>query len=562
MSESFSKPMKTKEKSMRRHTRSTPLIALVIAAGLATLTACSPVESQPPSTGVDPGQDAFGTVADKSKATKGGDLVMGLSSEPDTLDPSQAGTSYSRYVFASMCEKLYDTDEKASIVPQLATDLPEISDDGLTYTIPLRTDAVFADGTSLDAAAVANSLQRALKLPTSKRKSELGPISSIEVVDSSHVALHYTTPFSVLPAVLADRAGMIMSPTALAKEGDEGFGTAPVCVGPFKFVSWVPQTSIKLERDPNYYAADQVYLDTIEFRLIIDASIRAANLQSGDIDVADNLSTQNIGAIATDPKLNVLKSSALGWRGLVVNIANTDGPGKPVGEVEGDLATNSKVREALSYAVDREALVQTAFGGWYAPACSPIREGSDFATDVTTACRDYDPEKSKALLKEAGVTEPFPLTILGSSNTDTQRYLQALQAQLPEAGFKVEIDPREESSLVSQINAGDFSVLFQEWSGRADPDGNMRAFLSTGGSQNYSGFSTPELDKALTGASVTSDLDERKGLYEDAMKIVQEENPLIVLFRSRNLTGVSVGVDGVQVFPDALPRLAFATFTK
>lgn len=546
---------------MRVDTRIPALTALTLAVGLMGLTACSPVQ---PSGGgpaaVKPGQDSFGTAANAASVKKGGSLVMGLSSEPDTLDPTLSGTSYSRYVLASMCEKLYDTDEKASIVPQLATELPKASDGGLTYTIPLRTDAVFADGTPMDAKAVAASLQRALTLPASKRKSELGPLKSIEAVDASHVALHYSEPFSVLPSILADRAGMIMSPTAVAAAGDKA--AAPVCVGPFKFTKWVPQTSISLEKDPKYYGADKVSLDSIEFRIIIDASVRAANLQSGDIQVADNLSTQNMGTIAGDPKLKVLQSQALGWRGLVINMANANGIGKPAAPVTGDLANNPKVREALSYAVDREALVKTAFGGWYDAACSPIRKGSDFDTEVSTACRAYDPEKAKSLLKEAGVLVPFPLTILGSTNTDTQRYLQALQAQLGQAGFSVQLDPREESSLVSQINAGKFSVLFQEWSGRADPDGNMRAFLSAGGSQNYSGFSTEKLNATLKKASVTGDLKERKSLYDDAMKTVQEQNPIIVLFRPRNLTGVSVGLEGVRVYPDALPRLAFAGFAK
>ena len=547
---------------MRVDTRIPALTALTLAVGLMGLTACSPVQqSGSGPAAVKPGQDSFGTVADPASLKKGGKLVMGLSSEPDTLDPTLSGTSYSRYVLASMCEKLYDTDEKASIVPQLATELPKASPDGLTYTIPLRTDAVFADGTPMDATAVAGSLQRALTLPASKRKSELGPLKSIEVVDPTHVALHYSEPFSVLPAILADRAGMIMSPAAIAAAGDKA-AAAPVCVGPFKFTKWVPQTSISLEKDPKYYAADKVSLDAIEFRIIIDASVRAANLQSGDIQVADNLSTQNMGTIAGDSKLKVLQSQALGWRGLVINMANANGIGKPAAPVPGDLANNPKVREALSYAVDRESLVKTAFGGWYDAACSPIRKGSDFDTQVSTACHAYDPEKAKSLLKEAGVPTPFPLTILGSTNTDTQRYLQALQAQLSQAGFSVQLDPREESSLVSQINAGKFSALFQEWSGRADPDGNMRAFLSTGGSQNYSGFSTEQLDATLKKASVTGDLNERKSLYDDAMKTVQEQNPIIVLFRPRNLTGVSVGVDGVRVFPDVLPRLAFAGFKK
>src|SRR5262249_11654032 len=152
----------------------------------------------------------------------------------DKLDPTLARTLVGRNVFASLCEKLYDINEKLELVPQLAAALPEVSPDGKTVTIKIRTGLKFADGTVMDAAAVKTSLHRDRTLQGSARKSELGPLTDVTVVDPATVALHLSAPFSPLTAVLADRAGMIMSPQQLAAKGAD-FGTAPVCIGAFKF---------------------------------------------------------------------------------------------------------------------------------------------------------------------------------------------------------------------------------------------------------------------------------------------------------------------------------------
>jgi peptide/nickel transport system substrate-binding protein len=158
---------------------------------------------------------------------EGGDLVMALSAGPDRLDPTTSSSLYTRYVMETMCQKLYDIDAEGDIVPMLATELPEVSDDGLTVTFPVRTDAVFADGTPLDAEAVVGTLQRGLDKDDSSRRSELGPITGISAVDDETVEVTYSEPFAPLTAALADRAGMVMSPTALASAGD-AFGDAPV----------------------------------------------------------------------------------------------------------------------------------------------------------------------------------------------------------------------------------------------------------------------------------------------------------------------------------------------
>jgi peptide/nickel transport system substrate-binding protein len=212
-------------------------------------------------------------------ATRGGDLVMGLSAEPDKLDPTTSSSLYTRYVMNTICEKLYDIDAAGKLVPQLASALPTVSKDGLTVTIKVRSGITFADGAAFDAAAVRTTLQRDLTKKDSSRKSELGPITDIAAPDRNTVVVTYKTPFAPLAAALADRAGMIMSPQALEELGDN-FGDRPTCVGPFRFTKRIPQTSISVQKDPRYYAAAQVHLDTITYRIMSDANIRAANLRS------------------------------------------------------------------------------------------------------------------------------------------------------------------------------------------------------------------------------------------------------------------------------------------
>ena len=123
---------------------------------------------------------------------------------------------------------------------------------------------------------------------------------------------------------------MMLSPQALAENGDK-FGDHPVCVGPFKFKERVPQTSISVERDPLYYDAGSVHLDSIDYRIMTDANIRAANLRSGDVQVADTISPQDVDALVQEEGLGVLQIGSLGYQALTVNIGNVEGTGTPPG---------------------------------------------------------------------------------------------------------------------------------------------------------------------------------------------------------------------------------------
>ncbi len=532
-------------------------VALVVAG-------CSPVESsgdQSGGSGPAAGQDVFGDAADAAKVKDGGTLTVALSADPDKLDPTLSRSLYSRYVFHTMCEKLYDLGPDAKVVPQLATALPTVAADGLSLTIPLREGVKFADGGTFDSAAVKLTIERGLTLAGSGRKSELGPISEVQTPDPKTVVIKLSKPFAPLTAALADRAGMVLSPAAVNKLG-ANFSTAPVCVGPFKFASRVAQNSIKVVKDPLYYDAAKVHLDAIEYRIITDSSIRSANLRSGDAQVADSLSTQDAPALQKDSNMSVLQSQSLGYQGLTINIANANGIGNPLKQLDTPIAKDPRVRQALEASIDREALVKSIFNGLNTVGCSPISPKSEFTSDAAQVCPAHDPAKAKDLLKQAGVSTPYKVSMITSNNPDSLRLAQALQAMVKEGGFDLVIKPVEYASLLDQQDRGDFELLQLGWSGRVDPDANIYNFVGTTGSQNVAGYSSPDVDKLLTDARQAKDQAQRIQLYGQVVTKLQQDDPLIYLYRQRNLTGVSKKVLGVQTYPDGVIRTAFAGFAK
>lgn len=544
----------------------------VVGIGALIAAACAPVgQDDTGSTGksTNPGGDGtpaarpvnVGEPADPAAVKKGGELTIALSAEPDALDPTLARSLYSRYIFNATCEKLYDTDADAKVVPQLATALPEFSSDGKTATLKVRTGIKFADGTAFNAAAVKKSLDRDLKLPTSARVSELGPITKIDAPDDATVVIHLSAPFAPLTAALADRAGMVMSPKQLDKLGDK-FANAPICVGAFKVVKRVPQNSIELAKDPNYYDADKVYLDRIVFRIITDASIRAANLRSGDAQVADSVSTQDEPALSKEQTITLLESESLGYQGVTFNIGNVDGIGKPAKAIDKPFAKDPRVRQAFDYALDRKTLVKTVFNNIYSVACSPISPATDFTSPEAQKCTPHDPAKAKQLLKQAGVKTPYKIQMLVTNTPDALRIAQAIQSMVKDGGFDIQLQPTEFSTLLDQQDRGDFELLALGWSGRVDPDSNITNFVGTNASQNVAGFSDPALDDLLTQAREAQDAKERATIYGKVTTEIRAKEPLIYLYRVRNLTGVSDTVKGVQVFPDGVIRVARAGLAK
>jgi peptide/nickel transport system substrate-binding protein len=451
-----------------------------------------------------------------------GNLRIGLGDDPDVLDPSLSRTYTARIVFATLCDKLFDIDEKANIVPQLATG-HEISPDGKTVVVKLRSGVKFHDGEVFDAAAAKYSLDRHLNMKGSFRKPELAQVDSVEVVDPATIKLNLKTPFSPLLAQLTDRAGMMVSPKAAEATGDK-FGLKPVCAGPYKFVERVQQDRIVVEKFADYWNKDQVFVDKITYLPIVDATVRLANVRSGGLDMMERVLATDIKTVRGDSRLKLSKAVSIGWFGLLVNVDNGPKASNPLGK-------DARVRQAFDLAIDREALNQVVFNGEFVPGNQWVNP-QNFYYQSKFPVPKRDLAKAKALLKEAGVT-----------------------SRVAEAGFDVKIRVTEVATALKQAEDGDFQLYMNTWSGRIDPDGNSVIYQMCGAPQNMGKYCSKEVDSLHEQARAVTDPAKRKEIYEKLAAKFLADGWILYLYHPQYLIAHNSKVEGFKPMPDGLLRL-------
>jgi peptide/nickel transport system substrate-binding protein len=471
-------------------------------------------------------------------------LRIGLAEDPDILDPTLARTYVGRIVFAAFCDKLFDIDEKLNIVPQLALS-QETSADGKEVTIKLRPGVKFQDGEPFDAEAAKFSLERHLTMQGSFRKPELASLEHVDIVDPLTIKLVLKSPFSPLIAQLADRAGMMVSPKAAKAEGDK-FGLHPVCAGPYKFVERVQQDRIVFEKFKDYWNKDNVFIDRIVYLPIVDSTVRLANLKSGGLDLIERVLATDIKDVRSDPNLKLSKANELGYQGITLNIGHD--------KAKGPLSQSAKVRQALDLSIDREALNQVVFNGEFVPGNQWISPDHPYYQKAFPI-RARDVEKAKALLKDAGVTPPVSVDFMVPKGPETEAAAQVIQSMAAEAGFDMKIRVTEFATSLKQAEAGEYQAYLLNWSGRIDPDGNSYIFLHSSAPQNYSVWSNAEADKALDDARLTTEMTQRKALYEKLTKLVLEDEPILYIYHRGILIAHTTKLEGYKQMPDGLVRV-------
>src|SRR5882757_4307864 len=383
-------------------------------------------------------------------------LRIGLGDDPDALDPTLSRFYTTRIVFAALCDKLFDIDEKLNIVPQLALG-HETSADGKAVTIKLRPGVKFHDGEALNAEAAKYSLERHLNMKGSFRKPEIGSVDKVEIVDPMTIKLVLKEPFSPLLAQLTDRAGMMVSPKAAEAAGDK-FGLKPVCAGPFKFVERVQQDRIVVEKFVDYWNKDNVFIDKITYLPIVDGTVRLANLRSGGLDLIERVLATDIKAVRDNPKLKLIKAVSLGYAGITMNLAN--GP-----KADTPFAKDVRVRRAFDLSLDRQAINQVVFNGEFAPGNQWVSP-QNFYYQQAFPIPQRDVAKAKALLKEAGVTGPLTLDFMVPNGPENRAVAEVVQSMAAEAGFDLKIRVTEFATSLKQGEDGDYQLYLIGWSGR------------------------------------------------------------------------------------------------
>src|SRR5687767_9714548 len=436
-------------------------------------------------------------------------LRIGLAEDPDILDPSMARTFVGRIVFAGLCDKLFDLDEKLNIVPQLATSY-KWSADNKSLELKLRSGVTFHDGEKLDAAAVKYNLERHKNMKGSNRRGELAVMTSVDVEDPSTVRINLAAPFAPLLAVLTDRSGMMVSPKA-AEAAGEKFGARPVCSGPFRFVERIAQDRIVLERFPNYWNKGQIHFDRVVYQPIVDATVRLANLRSGQLDFIERVAPSDVSGLKNDTRFKIAKIVEIGYQGITINLAKSDLAQK------NPLGRDPRVREAFELSLDRDAIVKVAMDGeaqpgnqWVAPA--------NLYYGKSAPIPKRDVARAKQLLREAGVPNPS-FTLMTPTTSDAQRIAQVVQAMAKDAGFDIKIQSTEFATSLNLADKGQFEAYVLAWSGRADPDGNLHTMLACKGPTNYAGYCKEDVEKLIDESRTSLDPARRAAAYD---KIAQQ----------------------------------------
>jgi peptide/nickel transport system substrate-binding protein len=238
---------------------------------------------------------------------------------------------------------------------------------------------------------------------------------------------------------------------------------------------------------------------------------------------------------------------SLAYTGITINTGNGTAP-------RTTLEQNALVRQALDLAIDRTALIQVVYAGAFTPTIQADPASSPYyAEALKPPTRDVT--KARALLQQAGVALPVPVTLTITNGSDIQQAGEVIQAMAKEAGFDIKLKTMEFASSLQAGYAGDFEAYLIAWSGRSDPDGNMWQMLHTSGQFNYGHYNDPVVDKALDDARTVADVAGRRAFYAKVWEQERSDLPLIYLWTGKNIVGMKRGITGFQQVPDGLIRL-------
>ncbi|MDI3318018.1 MAG: ABC transporter substrate-binding protein [Bacillota bacterium] len=470
----------------------------------------------------------------------GGTITIGINADPPNLDPSGSTALVDRYVQNSIFDKLYDVDAQLRVVPVLAASLPEVSADGKTYTIRLRQGIRFTDGTPFDADAVVFNLKRYMG-PESARRSELSFVQDVQKVDPYTVRIVLKEPFSPLLYTLTDRAGMMGSPSAIEKEG-ANFGQHPVGTGPFLFESRIKGDQIVLVRNPNYWRKGRPKAEKLIWKVVTDDNVKVVNLKAGQLDLIDTVPAQSVGDLQSDSGFRVDIGPGLGFQGIFLNVNQPP-------------FNNVYLRRAVDLAIDRAALVKVVFGATADPGYGPFPAGTPAAA-ASGSVPGVDLAKVKELLAKGGHPDGFSFTLKTAASPVNQQVAQVLKSMLAQAGITMNIQQVEFGTLLDDSDKHNFQASALGWSGRPDPDGNIYAWLHTGGSLNNSGYSNPQVDRLLDQARAVGAMSQRVDLYRQVMEIEHQDVPYVYLYFPKNVKAYSARVQGLVNVPDGIIRTA------
>jgi len=475
------------------------------------------------------------------------DVVVAVQSNFTTTDPYDANDTLSQAVAKSFYQGLYGFDKDLKMVPVLA-ESHTVSKDGLVYTFKLKSGIKFHDGTPFNAEAVKANFDRVTNPDNKlKRYNLYKNIAKTEAVDATTVRVTLKEPFSPFINTLAHPSGVMISPTALAKYGSKGIAQNPVGTGPFKFVEWKATDYLKVAKWEGYWKKGYPKVDSITWRPVVDNNTRAAMMQTNEAHFAFPMPPETVESLSKKPSLEVTSAPSIIHRYLSMNTLQ-----KPF--------DNPKVREAINYAINKDALVKVAFSGYAVPAEGVVPHGVEYAAKLGPW--PYNPAKARELLKEAGYPNGFESTLWSAYNyTTAQKVIQFVQQQLAQVGVKVQVQALEAGQRVERVESAQdpatapVRMYYVGWSSSTgEADWALRPLLASESLPpkmfNTAYYKNPEVDADIAKALVTTNAAEKAKLYTDAQQRIWKDAPWAFLVTERLLSVRARNLAGFYVIPD------------
>ena len=466
----------------------------------------------------------------------GGTATVALESELRTLDPMDSSLLVEREVFYNIYDSLFTIDPSLTIKSGLVKQWD--TSDPLNYKFTLQSGVKYQDGTPFNGASVKANIERYKTGATSRRKSDLASVKTVEVTDDTHVIFHLSKPNATLLATLVDRAGMMLSIDAVTKGGKD-FSLTPVGAGsgPFAFVEWKRNDHLTLKKNPDYWKAGLPYLDGVTYRAIPDVNAILAALKTGDVDIARVIAPKDVASLKADSNFIYKDTPAIGFSGFELNA------GAPP-------FNDPAKRQAVAMAIDRYSILKNINFNIGVVAYGPIPPSS-WAFDASEKIFDHaDPAKAKA------TATGFSFTFKTTSDPVNQQLAQLLQSELAAAGITMQIQTEEFATYQQECAAHKFEACGVNWSGRIDPDGNMYAWWHTGGDFNDSMYSNAQVDAWLDDARTSADQAKRKQDYISAQKQIVQDAPYVFTNFGVSAQISNTKIHGFTLYPDLMIRMA------
>jgi peptide/nickel transport system substrate-binding protein len=472
---------------------------------------------------------------------RGGTLRVGWIPDAKTLDPHFSVQFSERYVLYMVFNTLVGLDKSFNVVPELARAW-QVSPDGKRVTFQLQRGVKFHDGSDFTADVVKWNIDRILNPETkSPQRSQLEPaVAAVTVADPQTVVFELKKPFAPLLAALAERPGFMVSPAAV-KQASPDFGRRPVGTGPFRFVEWVADSQVTLERFPDYWDKGKPYLDRVTFRIVPDPTVRLTMVRTGEVDIATDVDAKDVPALQGEAALRVSEMrpparwTALQWH------------------VDEPPFNNKALRQAIALAIDRNELKDVLLRGFGEAARGPVVPGL-WWFDPGFKGFGYDVEQAKRKLAEAGYPNGFRHKFIVENTPQWIRQAELLQGQLQKINVTLELEPVNTADAYALIVQRKTNWTHTRWTQRADPSGLLAILFHSKGFANSTGYTNSRVDELLDRAAAIYEPERRKPLYQEAERLIVDDVPYVFLNYTTEFAVMSRKVQNWGWIPDLIPR--------